>query len=201
VLKVGLTGGIGCGKSTAIDAFRLLGVPIIDADQIAKDIVKPGEQALLKISEKFGKKILLKNGELDRKQLKKLVFNDPDALATLENILHPVIKNRIKAQMRNFKDKAYVVVDIPLLVEKNYQQMFDRIIVVDCLPKQQLDRVNKRDGLSAKEIQNIIKTQATRELRKKEATDILDNSLDKNSLLQQINFLHDKFERLSKNQL
>jgi dephospho-CoA kinase len=201
VLKVGLTGGIGCGKSTAIDAFHLLGVPIIDADQIAKDIVKPGEQALLKISEKFGKKILLKNGELDRKQLKKLVFNDPDALATLENILHPVIKNRIKAQMRNFKDKAYVVVDIPLLVEKNYQQMFDRIIVVDCLPKQQLDRVNKRDGLSAKEIQNIIKTQATRELRKKEATDILDNSLDKNSLLQQINFLHDKFERLSKNQL
>ena len=201
-LNVGLTGGIGCGKSTAVDAFRELGVSIIDADQIAKEIVKPGKIALKEIVETFGKEILLDNGAINRERLKGVVFRDsPDgskAMERLEKILHPKIRLEIKKQLSELMTQPYVIVDIPLLVEKNYQEMFDRIVVVDCLPEQQIERVRQRDGMSEIKVHQIMHTQASREERKKVATDILDNSGDKKSLLKQIKILHSKFLRLSK---
>lgn len=190
MLKVGLTGGIGCGKSTAVDAFRVLGVPIIDADQIARDIVKPGQKALEDIVEAFGHKILFKNGELNRALLKKKIFSEQKQLEVLEGILHPRIRSEINSRILALNKKLYVIVDIPLLIEKNYQEMFDRIIVVDCLPEQQLDRVNTRDNLSTINIRKIMHTQVSREERLRFATDILDNTGDVDTLHSQIKSLH-----------
>lgn len=194
MLKVGLTGGIGCGKSTAVDAFRAFGVPIIDADQIAKDLVEPGQSALTKIAEQFGSDILLENGELNRSLLKEKVFSDKDLLLQLEAILHPMVKDEIKRQFLEFakpsQNTAYVIADVPLLVEKGYEEMFDRVTVVDCLPEQQLSRVHSRDHLDKNIIESIMRTQAARNERLDIATDILDNTQNKDILLDQINRLH-----------
>ena len=194
MLKVGLTGGIGSGKSTAVDAFRALGVPIIDADQIAKDLVKKDQQTLKDIVSTFGKNILLSSGELDRKALKKIIFSEPDLLAKLEAILHPHIKTEIQQQIKALENQThsapYVLVDIPLLVEKNYQTIFDSIVVVDCSVEQQIERTLERDQLDKKIILNIIDQQASRTQRIKVATHILDNSKNTPYLIQQVDKLH-----------
>jgi len=198
LLKVGLTGGIGCGKSTAVDAFRVLDVPIIDADKISKDLVKPGQSALTEIIAQFGKKIIKSNGELNRSLLKKIVFSDSSSLKKLENILHPLIKKEIKRQMllletQQTSQPRYIIVDVPLLLEKNYEELFDRIIIVDCLPEQQIERVMQRDKLDKKTIKNIIQTQINRKDRLKRATDILDNSKNEHHLIEQINNFHSQY--------
>ncbi|MCF6191142.1 MAG: dephospho-CoA kinase [Cocleimonas sp.] len=201
MLRVGLTGGIGCGKSTAVDAFRVLGTPIIDADQISKELVKPKSKALDEISKTLGSGLLLKNGELNRPLLKQKIFSDPKTLEQLETILHPRIKAEIENQISAINARNdynhYVIVDIPLLVEKNYQDMFDQIIVVDCLPEQQIQRVSLRDKLSDSDIKRIMKNQATRAKRNNAATEILDNTKDKETLLSQINRLHKALVALS----
>lgn len=198
MLKVGLTGGIGCGKSTAVDAFRVLDVPIIDADKISKDLVKPGQSALTEIIAQFGKKIIKSNGELNRSLLKKIVFSDSSSLKKLENILHPLIKKEIKRQMllletQQTSQPRYIIVDVPLLLEKDYEELFDRIIIVDCLPEQQIERVMQRDKLDKKTIKNIIQTQINRKDRLKRATDILDNSKNEHHLIEQINNFHSQY--------
>jgi len=197
LLKVGLTGGIGSGKSTAVDAFRTLGIPIIDADQISKDLVKKGQQTLNEIVRTFGKDILLTSGELDRKALKEIVFSQINSLAKLEAILHPRIKKEILQQIEAFEKLTdpppYVIVDVPLLIEKNYQSMFNHIIVVDCSNEQQIERVLNRDKLNIKTINKIIKQQADRSQRIKVASHILDNSKNIQYLIQQVNSLHRDF--------
>jgi len=197
VLKVGLTGGIGCGKSTAVDAFRRLGVPIIDADAIARNIVLPGEPALAEIQQLFGDKVIRENGQLDRSVLKEIVFADSEALAQLENILHPKIRTVINRKIFKIKNKPYVVVDVPLLVEQGYQSLFDRIIVVDCLPQQQIERVIARDNMRTETLQSIMQKQAGRAQRLRSATDILDNSQSVEKLIEQIKVLHRSFVSLS----
>ncbi|WP_299876239.1 dephospho-CoA kinase [uncultured Cocleimonas sp.] len=204
MLIVGLTGGIGSGKSTAVDAFCVLGIPIIDADKIAKDMVEVGSKALDELAEHFGDKVLTDLGALDRQQLKNIIFEDETALQKVEDILHPRIKQEIQKQIveaTETSEAAYVIVDIPLLVEKNYQEMFDKVIVVDILPEQQIKRVSKRDNLSNEQIKNIIKAQASREERIKHATHILDNSESPDFLQEQIKSLHKNFLGLSKPQL
>ena len=200
MLKVVLTGGIGCGKSTAVDAFRVLGVPIIDADKISKDIVKAGSGTLVEIAKLFGDDILLEDGELNRQRLKDKVFTDSKALEKLELILHPAIRVEITSQILKIENNPdrynsppYLIADIPLLVEKNYQALFDRVIVVDCLPDQQLERVIKRDGMTVERIKKIMNVQADREERLKSATDILDNTGDADTLRAQVKILDKKF--------
>ena len=203
MLKVGLTGGIGCGKSTAVKAFRALGVPIVDADKIAKDIVRAGKPALLEISKVFGDDIILQSGELNRDSLKKKIFSDSEALGKLERVLHPHIRAEISDRIihhQNISDKNYIIVDIPLLVEKGYQEMFDRIIVVDCLPKQQYERVTSRDGRTESEITEITNIQSSRENRLKAATDILDNIGTIAYLRAQIEALHLQYLSLDQSQ-
>lgn len=205
MLKVGLTGGIGCGKSTAVDAFRDLGAMIIDADQVARDIVEPGTKALTEIAELFGDNILLENGGLDRSRLKRIIFSPTkeaeQALANLEKITHPIISEEIKSRMdwasKRNSDFPYILIDIPLLVEKEYESMFDRIVVVDCSAEQQVERVKNRDGMDEETILKIIEQQATREQREEVATDILDNSKDVEHLLSQVTGLHQQFVSLS----
>jgi len=197
LLKVGLTGGIGCGKSTAVDAFRVLGVPIVDADIISKNIVAKGSESLDEIAKFFGEDLLLESGELNRPLLKEKIFSNSQALENLEAILHPRIKSEIQAQINQIESQPYVIVDIPLLVEKNYQGMFDQIIVVDCLPKQQINRVILRDELSESSIIKIMQNQATRAARNLVATKILNNTKDKDFLVSQINRLHKELVALS----
>jgi len=193
LLKIGLTGGIGCGKSTAVDAFRALGADIIDADKISKDLVKTGNPVLAEIVRVFDKSILLPNGDLNRDKLKEIVFSDAQALQKLEVIIHPEIRAEINHQIAVLSDSAYVIVDIPLLLEKNYSELFDRIVVVDCLPEQQIKRVIQRDELDVVTIKSIIKTQVSRETRLIAATDVLDNSGNINTLKDQVKNLHKDF--------
>ena len=190
MLKVGLTGGIGCGKSTVAKAFVKRGIPVIDADEISKSLVEPGKPALQEIAEYFGSDVIQADGSLDRAVLKKYVFDDAVALEKLESILHPEIRRQILQRMAQESNAPYVVVDIPLLVEKNYQSLFDRIIVVDCLPQQQIQRVSKRDNLSPDVISKIMQTQANREERLEISTYKLDNTGSLDSLDQQIELLH-----------
>lgn len=201
MLKVGLTGGIGCGKSTAVNAFRALGVAIIDADQIAKDLVQPGQISLVEIAAKLGEEFLLKDGSLNRPLLKEKVFSNPELLERLEAILHPRVKAEINRQFMSLaalpEGSRYIIADVPLLYEKGYEALFDRIIVVDCLPEQQIARVKSRDGMDGKTINRIMKTQASREDRLGIATDVLDNTKNKDTLLEQINALHLEFLALA----
>lgn len=197
MIKVGLTGGIGCGKSTAVDAFHALGTKIIDADQIAKDVVAIGKPALNEIANKLGDDILNPDGSLNRALLKERVFSDKKMLNVLESILHPKIRQEIEDRIANSNDQPYIIVDVPLLVEKDYQSLFERIIVVDCLPEQQIERVQSRDNMQTDTIEKVMQTQASRQERKSHATDILDNTGDKNSLLAQVKRLHDTFIDLS----
>lgn len=201
MLKVGLTGGIGCGKSTAVNAFRALGVAIIDADQIAKDLVQPGQISLVEIAAKLGEEFLLKDGSLNRPLLKEKVFSNPELLERLEAILHPRVKAEINRQFMSLaalpEGSPYIIADVPLLYEKGYEALFDRIIVVDCLPEQQIARVKSRDGMDGKTINRIMKTQASREDRLGIATDVLDNTKNKDTLLEQINALHLEFLALA----
>lgn len=191
MLKVGLTGGIGSGKSSVAKGLQAKGITIVDADQIAREVVEPGEVALSEISDTFGPSLLQADGTLDRNQLKQRIFSDPSAKKQLENILHPRIRQRILERVNNVNNTPYVVADIPLLVESNYPEHFDRVIVVDCTEAQQIERVKARDNMSDEQIQRIMSSQATRKQRLAVATDVIDNTGDLNSLEMQIEKLHE----------
>ena len=190
MLKIGLTGGIGCGKSTAIQYFQHLGVPVIDADVIARQVVAVGEPALQEIATAFGAQALQADGSLDRAWLRQQVFADKQRLQRLESTLHPRIKAAILDGMAACQTAAYVLVDIPLLFEKGYQTLFDRVLVVDCLPEQQLQRVKQRDGSEVSVIQSIMQSQIDREQRLQRADDILVNQSTIVALQTEIERLH-----------
>lgn len=201
MLKVGLTGGVGCGKSTATKRFAALNVPIVDADRIAREVVEPGEPSLQAVVDLLGDEVLTAAGTLNRLWLRERIFSDVNARRQLEVILHPAIHKRILNTMREVEQSVdsagYVIVDVPLLVEQHYQSLFDRIVVVDCLPEQQLARVQARDGSDTEQITSIIAAQASRTERLQAATDVLDNTQSKAWLLTQVDKLHKTFKDLS----
>jgi dephospho-CoA kinase len=193
MLKIGLTGGIGCGKSTVTADLANIGISIIDADKIAHEIVAPDTQALSEIITIFGTTLLQKNGFLNRNALKQQVFSDRTKLKQLEAILHPKIRQTIKKRLTETKPTSislpYIVADIPLLIEKDYMDLFDSIVVVDCLPEQQIQRIKQRDKMNITTIQSIIKKQVSRQQRLKQATYIINNQGTKKELRQQIDAL------------
>ena len=191
MLKVGLTGGIGSGKSTVAKSLQAKGITLVDADQIAREVVAPGEAALLSIKETFGPEIILENGSLNRSALKQRIFSDPAAKKQLEDILHPSIRQRILQRIDEAANTPYVVADIPLLVENNYPQYFDRVIVVDCTEAQQIARVKSRDNMPDTQIKSIMQSQASRQQRLEAATDVVDNTGDLASLKTQVEKLHE----------
>ncbi len=192
MLTVGLTGGIGCGKSTAVDYFRQLGVPVIDADVIAHQVVAKGEPALQEIVVAFGAQALQSDGTLNRAWLRQQVFTDAKQRQQLESILHPRIKQAILARITECQQTgaAYVLVDIPLLFEKHYQTLFDRVVVIDCLPEQQVARVKQRDASDEAVILGIMQSQWSREQRLQAATDVLVNQSTLAALRTQVEQLH-----------
>jgi dephospho-CoA kinase len=172
--RVGLTGGIASGKSAVADAFARRGVPIVDTDAIARDVVEPGRPALAEVVRAFGPGVLDADGRLDRRALRTLVFAQPDLRRRLEAILHPAIR----AEMHARADAAagpYVVVAIPLLVENGLQAQVDRVLVVDCPPEVQLARLLARDGETPEGARRILAAQASREARLAAADDVLVN--------------------------
>jgi len=173
-LVVGLTGGIGSGKTTVANGFSSLGVPVIDTDKLARELVEPGQPALDEILATFGSQATTADGRLDRNYMRQLIFTDPVWKSQLEAILHPKIRQRIRTLLADIT-APYCIVVIPLLLESRQTDLVERILVVDSPEKEQLARVAARDSLSDNAIQAIIESQAERGTRLAAADDIIVN--------------------------
>jgi len=198
MIRVGLTGGIGSGKTVVANRFEQLGIPVIDSDIITRELVVPGSIALKRIIKRFGEDIVDAKGNLDRKKLRKTIFTDHTARLNLEEILHPIVRQEITRQLSGL-DSPYALVVIPLMVESGMVKMFDRVLVVDCYEEEQIKRVIKRDNCSKDEVDAIIQTQTSRNKRLAIATDIINNTVDFQSLDGQVERMHQHFLSLAKN--
>jgi dephospho-CoA kinase len=190
--RVGLTGGIASGKSTAAKFFGALGVPILDSDQVARDVVEPGQPPLERLVERFGRKILTADGHLDRPALRDIVFSDPKARADLEALTHPAIGAAMEARSAA-AGGPYQILVIPLLVEKNLAAHVDRVLVVDCDEELQMRRLRDRDGSTPEQVQAILKAQAPRAARLKAADDVIHNDTDMSAVRDQVATLHARY--------
>lgn len=194
--RVGLTGGIASGKSTVAKFFGALGVPILDSDQIARDVVEPGQPPLERLVERFGPGILTADGHLDRPALRNIVFSDPKARADLEALTHPAIGAAMEAQSAA-AGGPYQILVIPLLVEKNLASHVDRVLVVDCDEELQIRRLRERDGSTPEQVAAILKAQAPRAARLKAADDVIRNDADLSAVRDQVTALHARYLELA----
>ncbi|MEU3896984.1 dephospho-CoA kinase [Streptomyces sp. NPDC045251] len=177
MLKVGLTGGIGAGKS---EVSRLLvehGAVLIDADRIAREVVAPGTPGLAAVVAAFGEEVLAEDGGLDRPKLGSIVFADPERLATLNSIVHPLVGDRSRALEEAAADDAVVVHDVPLLTENGLAPLYDVVVVVDADPATRLDRLVRLRGMTEQDARARMAAQATREQRREIADLIIDNDV------------------------
>jgi len=196
IFKVGLTGGIASGKTTAANNFAEMGVPVIDTDVIARQVVKHGEPALEEVRQRFGDRVINESGELDRVAMRKLIFSDDDLRIALENILHP----RIGAETRRQSAAAggdYQMIVVPLLVGSPLLQFVDRVLVVDCAEDIQVERLLARDAESTEQARKIISAQASRDERLAIADDIISNNRGLNEIRQQVALLDKKYRLLA----
>jgi len=189
VFRVGLTGGIASGKSTVVKFFAALGVPIIDTDQVARDVVEPGQPPLERLVERFGRAILTPDGHLDRPKLREIVFSDPRARADLEALTHPAIGTAVEAWSAA-AGGPYQILIIPLLVEKNLTSQVDRVLVVDCDEELQIRRLQARDGATVEQARAILNAQTSRNARLKSAHDVIQNDGDLSAVRDQVSALH-----------
>lgn len=197
MLKIGLTGGIGSGKTTVAQFFSRLNIPIIDADIIAHQLVTPGQIALKSLVENFGTDILNTDGSLARDKLRTLIFSDVAKKKQLETLVHPLIYAEIATQLTQIK-ADYCVICIPLLIETQKTEQVDRILVIDCPLEMQIERVKNRNQLTESQIYAIIATQASREQRLAVADDVIDNNLTSTAyLVEQVKNLHNLYHLLS----
>jgi len=174
-LCIGLTGGIASGKTTVADLLGELGANVVDTDEIARQVVMPGQAGLVAIVNAFGADILDGTGALDRAQMRKRVFADPQARRRLEGILHPLIREEMWRRVENSSNPVQILV-IPLLVESGLAALVDRVLVVDCPRQLQLQRLLTRDGETVEQAERILAAQASREARLAAADDVIDNS-------------------------
>jgi dephospho-CoA kinase len=189
VLKIGLTGGIGSGKSTACEIFSEFGVPVIDADIIAHSLVEPGMPVFQAIINQFGEGIVTKDGSLDRKKLRDQIFTNETDRKKLENILHPAIYNEIAHETEGLLSK-YCIIALPLLLETGASKIIDRILVIDAPRELQLSRASIRDNVSKSDIETIMHSQISADDRLAVADDIVNNDGDIDNLRKQICDLH-----------
>lgn len=194
---VGVTGGIGSGKSTVANFFAELGIVVVDADIIARDVVAVGEPALTAISDYFGSEVIAKDGSLDRAVLREHIFTHPAHRQWLEALLHPLIRERMIAQCQQ-ATSAYCLLVVPLLVENQLTELCHRVLVVDVTPEQQVARTLQRDKIDATQVHAIMKSQASRQQRLAAADDVLDNnSSDLNQLQERVTELHQQYLALA----
>lgn len=196
-MVIGLTGGIGSGKTAVSDRFALKGIVVVDADIASRTVVEPGQPALTEISAHFGNDVILENGELNRARLREIVFADPDQRKTLEAITHPRIRDEIISGIQS-AESPYVILASPLLMETDQHQMCDRILLVDVPEDIQLERASARDGVSVKQIRAIMAAQTSREKRRQSADDIIVNDQDLNWLDTEVERLHSTYLELSR---
>ena len=197
---IGLTGGIGSGKSAAADVFASLGIPVVDTDAIAHELTRPGGAAIAGIRELFGDEAIGADGAMDRKKVRELVFSDPSAKRKLEGLLHPMIRAESQRRIAEGADRApYVVHVVPLLIESSdYRTRVQRVVVVDCDEAVQVERVQRRSGLSADEVRRIIAAQVPRATRLAAADDVIDNSGSLSAIERQVRVLHERYLALSR---
>jgi len=198
-LRVGLTGGIGSGKTTVSDMFRGLGVPVIDADEISRELTKKTGAAFQPIVELFGKDLLSASGELQRERLRTLIFTNAKPRAQLEAIIHPLVRKEIARQI-SVVAHPYCLISVPLLLEKTGRKDFDSILVVDCPERLQIARTRQRDQAEPAEIRKIIAAQADRQTRLASADDVIYNDQDLAALEKQVRCLHKKYSKLAQGQ-
>jgi dephospho-CoA kinase len=195
---VGLTGGIGSGKSAAADCFAQHGIVIVDADAVAHELTGPGGAAMAAIAEEFGTAVLTPEGALDRTAMRKLAFAEPEVRTRLEQILHPRIR-RICDERCATATSPYALLVVPLLVESGmHKQRCQRLAVVDCPEEVQIARVMARNAMSRAEVERIMAAQATRKQRLAAADDVIDNGGALAALAPQIAALHDKYLELAR---
>ncbi len=196
MLRIGLTGGIGSGKSAVADCFSSLGIEVIDADAVAREVVAPGSPVLAEIAAAFGQQYLDREGQLDRPRLRAHVFKDPQARKRLEAILHP----RIRTVMEERAERArglYCVLVIPLLLETGQGDLVDRVLVVDTPLETQYARVAARDGLDREQIDAILAAQLGRSERLAQADDVISNDTDLDALRQQVVDLDHRYRAMA----
>jgi dephospho-CoA kinase len=200
VFVVGLTGGIGCGKSTVAELFAGHGAGIIDTDAIAHRLTQSGGEAIAPISTAFGKEYIADEGALDRAKMRQLIFTDAFAKQRLELILHPLILAQAKVQLGQLQTKPYVVVVVPLLPESPaFRKLVQRVLVVDCDEKTQIARIIERSRMGETEIRNIIAQQTPRAERLCLADDVIHNDAGVGNLAEQVNVLHRQYSGMQNN--
>jgi dephospho-CoA kinase len=190
---VGLTGGIGSGKSAAADEFARLGATVVDTDAIAHQLTRKGGAAVAAVGKLFGKAFLAPDGSMDRKKMREHVFADPKAKRALEGLLHPMIREE-SARRIAAASTPYVVHVVPLLIESpGYRKRVDRVLVVDAPERTRLERVRARSGLADKEVRRIMRAQVSRAERLAAADDVIDNRGSRDALRKQVAALHQKY--------
>lgn len=197
MLVIGLTGGIGSGKSTVAELFSGLGVPVIDTDRIAHELTVSGSAALAAIHQAFGDSVISNDGSLDRTILRDIVFGDAAARKKLEAILHPRIRREVESSLDSL-DAPYVLLVIPLLVEAGgYADLIDRVLVIDCPEALQVSRVITRNGMSQQEVMAIMAAQASRDRRLQSADDVIVNGDMNAGLKEEVKALHLRYRALA----
>lgn len=187
---VGLTGGVASGKSMVSARFRQLGVPVLDADQVSREVVEPGKPALQQIAEEFGREVLQANGTLDRRRLREIVFADAEARRRLEKITHPHIRERIRVWLDQ-QTAPYCVVENAILIESGMDHLVDRVLVVDVSPEVQRKRLMSRDSISETLAEQMLAAQSSRTLRIRRADDVILNGGSQDETCAAVLRLHD----------
>ena len=197
MLRIGLTGGIASGKSTVARLFAALGVPIIDTDEIARDVVAPGSPLLRELVSRFGARVLNTDGSLDRAALRSIVFADGAARADLEALTHPAIVDAMRGRAAAAPG-PYQILAIPLLVEKHLEDEVDRVLVVDADEAAQVRRLQARDGATLEQARTMLAAQATRAARLAAADDVILNDGELGHLRDQVEALHARYVALAR---
>ena len=195
MLKVGLTGGIGSGKSEVSARLDERGAVVIDADKIAREVVEPGTPGLVAVVAEFGDDVLLPSGALDREKVGKIVFADSERLAALNAIVHPLVGERMQELMDAAPADAVVVYDVPLLTENGLAPMYDEVVVVDAPEETQIERLTSRRGMTEEDARARMAAQASREERRAVATHVIDNSGTLDDLKTQVDALWETLTR------
>lgn len=193
-LVVGLTGGIGSGKSTVANILERLGVCIVDTDVISRRLTQAGGSAIAALRKAFGNEYFTPSGELDRSRMRSRIFSDPSAKHLLESILHPLILELARQEINGQQNCPYIVIVVPLLPESPaFRQLVQRVLVIDCTEERQVDRVKRRSAMTEIEARTIIAQQTPRSERLELADDVIHNDGSLDDLASQTNILHDRY--------
>ena len=197
-MLIGLTGGIGSGKSLAGDFFKSKNIDVIDADDLAHNALDIESEGYKKFLDIFGETFLDENSEIDRKALRKYIFQNPEMKNKLEEIVHPIVQNGILNFINN-SNSIYRIIIVPLIAETNSSSFYDRVLAIDCKKEIQIERASKRDNSNEEQILKIIQSQASSEDRNKIANDVVENNDTKDEFLMNLEDIHKKYLILANN--